>query len=97
MYGTTSAVTRTSKGTSSKYFIALPSSDSSSFHVLVHAGFRAGTRTEPGARPRPFRLDRSWIPSRRHASPRLGQMIGIGPAAATIVVAVAAAAALPTG
>jgi hypothetical protein len=68
------------------------------FHALVHTGFLTPEpEPKPGAPPWPFRLDRSWVLSRFHASPRLNQIIGKGLVAVTIAAAIVAAAALLTG
>jgi hypothetical protein len=68
------------------------------FHALVHTGFLTPEPDQkPGAPPWPFRLDRSWILSRFHASPRLNQIIVKGLVAVTIAAAMVAAAALLTG
>jgi hypothetical protein len=68
------------------------------FHALIHTGFLTREPDhKPGAPPWPFRLDRSWILSRFHASPRLNQIIGKGLVTLTIAAAIVAAAALLAG
>jgi hypothetical protein len=68
------------------------------FHALIHTGFLTREpEHKPGAPPWPFRLDRSWILSRFHTSPRLTQITGKGLVAITIAAAIVAAAALLAG